>query len=101
MVHSLNFFLFFVSADQTGASHLDDIFYLFTSTYSDLPAIESNEFDLVKVMINLWTSFATFGTPACLDSGILWNETLKSDDGPKLLNITTKVEQISMIKQPE
>jgi carboxylesterase type B len=88
-------------ADFSGASHLDDIFYLFKSIYADLPGIDSKEFKLVKVMVDLWTSFATSGTPETFEGEINWNEMKKSDDEPKVLNIGTEVEEISMITMPE
>ena len=68
--------------------------------YADLPGILSKEFDLVKIMVDLWTSFASSGNPTC-SLGSIWNENNKSDDEPKLLNVSTETNEIAMHLMPE
>lgn len=51
-------------------------------------------------MIDLWTSFASRGTPSSIDNEIDWTEVQKSEDDPKVLNIVNDIEKISMIPQP-
>jgi hypothetical protein len=55
----------------------------------------------VKVMVDLWTSFATSGSPETFEGEIKWEESKKSDEEPKVLNIATEVDEISMITMPE
>lgn len=71
-----------------GASHADDLFYLFTTKYHDMPAADSKEFMTIRRMVGIFTSFAISGDPNCEEVGHL---TIKPFDGSKewkCINIT-------------
>lgn len=70
--------------DVRGAAHSDDLFYIFKTKFSKAPAIESNEFRLLKAMVGLWTSFATAGTLGDEE----WQPVEPSEEAPKCLCIT-------------
>lgn len=50
-----------------GASHGDDIFYLFTTNYHAPPPLNSREFKTVERMVGIFTSFAITGNPNCVE----------------------------------
>lgn len=81
-----------------GASHADDLFYYFKSIYVNPPGISSVEFELVKTMVELITSFAISGTPKISEETV-WNVAFDSDDPPMVMNIANS--KISMIPMPE
>lgn len=82
-----------------GAEHASDIFHLFHGIYAPSPKINSKEFDNVKKIVSICTSFAITGSPKCSASGDEWEE-LKSAELPlKCLNIGT--EENTFIDLPE
>lgn len=62
------------------------------------PAMSSLEFQLIKTMVDLITSFAMSGTPSIQEKSV-WNAVVKADNPPKLLNIANN--GVSMIDMPE
>lgn len=48
-----------------GASHADDLFYLFTTSYHDRPEPGTKEFESIKRFVGMFTSFAKTGDPNC------------------------------------
>lgn len=70
----------------TGATHADDLFYVFNTVFTKPPAIASVELQLIKTMVELVTSFAISGTPTILQDPI-WKEVVKTDNPPMVLNI--------------
>lgn len=97
-VTTLNFFKLFIARKSTlGATHADDLFYIFRTIYLQPPAIASAEFELMKTMIDWITSFATSGIPTIKKEAV-WNA-VTAVNPPKLLNIANS--GISMIDMPE
>lgn len=52
-------------AHYKGASHADDLFYLFNTIYAESPQRDSKEFEVIKKMVGIFTNFAINGTPNC------------------------------------
>lgn len=90
--------MIFPTAYVPGATHADDLFYYFRTIFSQPPAINSVEFQLIKTMIDLITSFAISGTPT-IDLEPVWTAVVKTDNPPKLLNIANN--GTTMISMPE
>jgi carboxylesterase type B len=86
------------TASIPGAIHGDDFFYYFKTYLKPAPAIESIEFQLIKIMVDIITSFAITGTPT-ISNQLTWNPVNKTDEVPKLLNINN--DGLSVIQLPE
>jgi carboxylesterase type B len=89
---------FHSTASVPGAIHADDILYYFKTYLKPAPAIESTEFQLIKIMVDIITSFAITGTPT-ISNQLTWNPVNKTDEVPKLLNINN--DSLSVIQLPE
>jgi hypothetical protein len=83
-------------ASIPGASHFDDTFYFFKTDLNSPPPIDSLEFKLIKIMVDLITSFVISGTPA---TSTPWLPVRASDDPPMVLNIANS--DVSFIPFPE
>lgn len=53
------------SSKYRGASHADDLFYLFTTVYHEPPISGSKEGETIKKIVGIFTSFAIEGDPNC------------------------------------
>lgn len=73
-----------------GASHADDLFYMFTTDYHEPPAIDSNEFQTIKRMIGMFTGFAINGNPNCRELADLNIKPLDGSTPTKCLYITVE-----------
>lgn len=93
------FINFFNVANVTGATHLDDMFYIFSFSWAN-PKIHSTEFRMINEMVELWTSFAISGVPepSGLVSTSTWTEVVPYDDPPKFLKIFN--DGIEMVQLP-
>jgi carboxylesterase type B len=81
-----------------GASHGDDVAYLFKTILTPPITIPSKEFDTVKRMLNIYVNFATTGNPN-IDDGVTWEPLQNATDPVKVLNIGS--ESNSLIELPE
>uniref|UniRef100_A0A182K987 carboxylesterase n=1 Tax=Anopheles christyi TaxID=43041 RepID=A0A182K987_9DIPT len=63
-----------VPVEYRGASHADDVCYLFSSSYFNTDAVpqDSSAWQLRKAMCCLWTSFAKSGVPRLEDGAVTW-----------------------------
>lgn len=79
----------FLRTEYEGASHGDDMSYLFKANIPGmtLPGIGSKEYALIKQMVSFVTSFAINGNPNSLDSEIEW-EPIDSAAPLKCFSIT-------------
>jgi carboxylesterase 1 len=48
-----------------GASHADDLFYLFHNNFTEIPPKDSIEFKVIERMVGIYTNFAIDGHPNC------------------------------------
>lgn len=48
-----------------GASHADDLFYLFNNIFSEIPPKDSIEFKVIEKMVGIYANFAIAGHPNC------------------------------------
>ncbi|XP_017774502.1 PREDICTED: esterase E4-like [Nicrophorus vespilloides] len=91
----MNFFkmLTEATAKYTGASHVDDLGYLFKHNLSSDVEENSIEDTLIRKMVKLWTNFAKYGVPTRQEDdvlkGVIWKPT-KSDQ-INFLNITNEM----------
>lgn len=82
-----------------GASHADDIFYLFATNFHAPPAIDSKEFATIQKMVGMFTSFAISGDPNCEEVA---HVAIKPNDGLtplKCVNITEN--DVAVIPLPD
>lgn len=86
---SLNMMKTFLRAEYEGASHGDDVSYIFKPNIPGMPgpAIDSKEFGLIQQMVSYITSFVINGNPNNLDPEGKW-EPVTSDDPLKCFNIS-------------
>ncbi|XP_038210350.1 esterase FE4-like [Zerene cesonia] len=82
----LNLLKSIMGFNMKGASHADELFYLFSSsfnrdTYRDNPRLK----EIVDQVTMLWTDFAKNGNPTLNSPGIKWNP--YTIDGKEYLNI--------------
>lgn len=54
-----------------GACHADDLFYLFTTDYHEPPADGTKEFETIRKIVGIFTSFAISGDPNAEEVGHL------------------------------
>jgi carboxylesterase type B len=82
-----------------GVSHADELLYLWKPwpISAKPPAIESNEFDVSKNMVGMWTSFAQNGNPNNFID-FKW-EALQSDN--ECLMVVNITDQLELIAMPE
>lgn len=61
-------------AEYRGASHADDVCYLFSASFFHTDAVEQDSpaWKLRKAMCRLWTSFARRGVPRLNSEEVLW-----------------------------
>lgn len=88
-------------ADFPGASHADDLLYLFHTFLGADVSIESKEFSIVKRMLSIYTNFAINGDPNVPELGenVTW-EPVQSIDLPiKAMHITN--DENSCVEIPE
>lgn len=98
---SLNFCkMHFKATSVEGAAHGDDIGYLFkpATVMIKAPAIESFEFDKIKLVVSLVTSFIITGNPNSFENDITW-EPVTATSPVKCLNIAN--DSTEMISLPE
>lgn len=62
IIFRIEFTMCFV-ASISGASHGDDMMYLFKSVFNGIPNLNSNEWKMVERMVDAWTLFARTGNP--------------------------------------
>ncbi|CAO1344150.1 unnamed protein product [Diamesa hyperborea] len=88
------------SEDFNGASHGDDLSYIFYIVYQDLPAEDSKAFELIKKMVAIYTSFAITGNPNTLEiENMKWKPETSLSLPLSCLNITA--DEIKQIPLPE
>lgn len=94
----MNFMKIIVQAEYEGASHGDDMSYLFKLNIPGIiqPTIDSNEFALIKQMVSFVTSFAINGHPNG-DNDSEW-EPVDSSTTLKCFNITN--DSMEMVEFP-
>lgn len=46
-----------------GASHVDDLFYLFKTNYTEMPQKDSKEFKVIENMVGIFSNFSISGSP--------------------------------------
>lgn len=64
----LNFFKILKKCEKYhGACHVDDVFYIFKTNFTEVPPIDSKEFKVIEKMVGIFTSFACNGDPNCLE----------------------------------
>lgn len=97
---SINMGKVLFQAESEGACHGDDIGYLFYSNTAALkaPGISSIEFELIKKMISLVTSFVIDGNPTSFESEVTWDP-ITSTKPFECLNISN--DSTSVIPLPE
>ncbi|CAG9764858.1 unnamed protein product [Ceutorhynchus assimilis] len=79
-----------------GACHADDLGYLFKSDITPEITPGSLEDKFIRIFVELWTNFATFGNPTANSKlNVSW-EPLVRDGSLKLLNIGKELEFIDM-----
>ena len=95
-----------VEADEyykyPGASHCDELPYLFKTgddTKINSPALDSQEFKVIKKMVETFTSFAATGNPNNNQIKETWEEVQNVNSPFKCLNISNDGE--NMIALPE
>lgn len=96
---SLNFLKLLTKSDYKGASHGDDMSYLFKANFPGMPgvSIDSKEFGLISRMVSLVTAFAITGNPNSFDDDIEWKP-VDSSERLKMLNISN--DSVEMIDFP-
>ncbi|CAO1331259.1 unnamed protein product [Diamesa serratosioi] len=88
------------SEDFNGASHGDDLSYLFYIIYQELPAEDSKAFELIKKMVAIYTSFAITGNPNTSEiTNMEWKPETSLSLPLSCLNITA--DEIKQIPLPE
>lgn len=88
------------SEDFNGASHGDDLSYIFYIVYQELPAEDSKAFELIKKMVAIYTSFAMTGNPNTLEiENMEWKPETSLSLPLSCLNITA--DEIKQIPLPE
>lgn len=97
---SLNLYKFHKKCSQyEGASHVDDLFYLFKSTYADAPVRDSKEFKVIKRMIGIFTNFAITGSPNCTE--IETTKFFEQTDADALHCVQITEDDVTEIELPE
>lgn len=96
----LNFVKLLFNVTEKGACHGDDIMYLFRSNLPgmEMPDMDSKEFELIRNMVSLLTSFMTSGDPNNFEDGQVWEPTVALSP-IKCLNISN--DSIEMKPLPE
>jgi cholinesterase len=97
----LNIFKKFVKKCEKykGASHADDLFYLFSTTYNASPPKSSLEFSTIQKFIGMFTSFAITGNPNCNEVEHL---AIKPNDGSEpLMCVNITLNEVAEIELPE
>lgn len=87
--------------DYDGASHADDLSYLFKANFPGMagPTIVSKEFYLIKQMVSYYTSFIINGNPNSVDNNRGPWEPVTSSSPLKCFNITN--DSVETIPLPE
>ncbi len=75
-------------AQYKGASHADDLFYLFNSKFAENVEKSSKEFKVVQQMVGIYTNFAINGTPNCEEIEPVKFTVLSADREFKCVQIT-------------
>ncbi|KAH8420683.1 hypothetical protein KR222_000536 [Zaprionus bogoriensis] len=78
--------------EMRGVCHGDDMYYIFHSMLSHKAAIDSPEYQVIKDMVDIWTSFAASGDPNCESIKNVNFEPLECEEDIKCLNISDKRE---------
>lgn len=65
----------FGAKNQSGVSHADDLSYIFTNTWGDIPDKDTEEWNAIQKMVNLFTGFATNGSDTM--KKLKWNDVKK------------------------
>lgn len=95
-----NFFKSFSKSDNyPGTEHGADFCYLFKGTVTPSPAIDSIEFQNVKKIVDIFTSFAINGDPNCDWCNNEWKAIESTQLPLKAMNIGT--EKCDFIELPE
>lgn len=88
-------------SNYKGASHVDDLFYLFKSIYGDAPSKDSKEFKVIEKMVGIFTNFATFNSPNCDEISPLKFTSQTNLDNINCLEITEDgISEIDLPHQP-
>lgn len=82
-----------------GASHVDDLFYIFKSIHLDVPPKDSKEFKTIERMIGIYTNFAINGTPNCAEIEPAQFLSQTNADALKCIEITE--DDVTEIELPE
>lgn len=75
-------------AHYKGASHADDLFYIFNSIYAESPSRDSKEFKVIEIMIGIFTNFAINKSPNCREIEPIKFAPQTSPDELKCVQIT-------------
>ena len=96
----LNYFKSFSKSENyPGTEHGADFCYLFKGNYMDPPAIDSIEFENVKKIVDIFTSFAISGNPNCNQFNELWKPIDSIEIPLQVMNIGT--DKCEFIDLPE
>lgn len=84
---------------QRGASHVEDVFYIFKAQYLAAPEKESDEYKVMQIMTETFAQFARDGNPNPKDLGnVIWGPVNESMGVVKCLDIG---EQVRFVEFPE
>lgn len=101
---SLNFGEKFFNIKYEGSGHGDDIPYLFTSDFPGVPtglfALNSKEFQLIKKMTSIISSFIIDGKPSSTDENIEW-EPVSPSNPLNCLNISNDASEMMTLPEAE
>jgi len=89
----------FNKGECKGASHADELFYLFSTDFLKTPESNSTEFGLIKRMVTLWTEFAINGNWNAMGNEVDWKPVGSSSEAFNFLGITN--DGMKMIELPE
>ncbi|XP_053675826.1 esterase B1-like [Anopheles nili] len=91
--------IYFCDRNVRGTAHADDLSYLFKNVFSPVPAPDSFEHRTMRTMVELFTNFATSGTPNGGIVGSIWEPVGEKMGVYKCLNINN--DGLSYITLPE